>query len=204
MKEFADDNFKFVENSVKFFKKVENTVGKEEILVTSNFFFSHSVFKRPVLQTYKDKSLFGKGLIFNCCPGVPFISTLHNILPKQLAAFLHNQNGNNGQPFERNESCHIDYHQSSEEYWQSRGSNQRPPVLILGPSLTGSTRFFLGMSMDKTLQSPSPVLLKPKKDKLNHSFCHDMTEILLKAALIHYHTIPHFDALNIYMIAENT
>ena len=31
MKEFADDNFKFDENGKKFFKRVENTVGKEEI-----------------------------------------------------------------------------------------------------------------------------------------------------------------------------
>ena len=31
MKEFADDNFKFDENGRKFSKRVENTVGKEEI-----------------------------------------------------------------------------------------------------------------------------------------------------------------------------
>ena len=42
---------------------VENTVGKKEkLLVTSNFSFSHSVFKRLVLQTRKNKGLFGKGL----------------------------------------------------------------------------------------------------------------------------------------------
>ena len=35
---------------------------KEQLLVKSNFFFSHSVFKRLVLQTYKSKGLFGKGL----------------------------------------------------------------------------------------------------------------------------------------------
>ena len=34
------------------------------MLVTSNFSFSHSVFKRLVLQTHKNKGLFGKGLIF--------------------------------------------------------------------------------------------------------------------------------------------
>ena len=33
-----------------------------KLLVTSNFSFSHSVFKRPVLQTRKIKVLFGKGL----------------------------------------------------------------------------------------------------------------------------------------------
>ena len=31
LKQFADDNFKFVENSRKFSKRVENTVGKGEI-----------------------------------------------------------------------------------------------------------------------------------------------------------------------------
>ena len=36
---------------------------KEKLLVTSNFSFSHSVFKRPVLQTCKNQGLFGKGLI---------------------------------------------------------------------------------------------------------------------------------------------
>ena len=46
----------------KFFKQVENTVGKGEIL-TSNFSFSHGVFNRLVLQTHENQGLFGKGLI---------------------------------------------------------------------------------------------------------------------------------------------
>ena len=33
------------------------------MLVMSNFSFSHSVFKRLVLQTHKNQGLFGKGLI---------------------------------------------------------------------------------------------------------------------------------------------
>ena len=37
---------------------------KEKLLVTSNFSFSRSVFKRPVLQTRKNQGLFGKGLKF--------------------------------------------------------------------------------------------------------------------------------------------
>ena len=41
MKEFADDNFTFDENGIKLSKRVENTVGKGEMLVTSNFSFSH-------------------------------------------------------------------------------------------------------------------------------------------------------------------
>ena len=36
---------------------------KEKLLVTSNFSFSHSVFKRLQLQTRKNHGLFGKGLI---------------------------------------------------------------------------------------------------------------------------------------------
>ena len=35
---------------------------KEQLLVTSNFSFSHSIFKRLVLQTRKNQGLFGKGL----------------------------------------------------------------------------------------------------------------------------------------------
>ena len=35
---------------------------KEKLLVTSNFSFSLSVFRRLVLQTHKNQGLFGKGL----------------------------------------------------------------------------------------------------------------------------------------------
>ena len=35
---------------------------KEKLLVTSNFSFAHSVFKRLVLQTHENQGLFGKGL----------------------------------------------------------------------------------------------------------------------------------------------
>ena len=38
---------------------------KEKLLVKSHFSFFHSVFKRLILQTRKNKGLFGKGL----CPG---------------------------------------------------------------------------------------------------------------------------------------
>ena len=38
---------------------------KEKLLVTSNFSFSHSVFKRIKLQTRKNQGLFGKGLMVN-------------------------------------------------------------------------------------------------------------------------------------------
>ena len=63
LKEFADDNFKFDENGSKLSKRVENTVGKvEKLLVTSNFSFSHSVFKRLVSQGCQKVSLCGNGL----------------------------------------------------------------------------------------------------------------------------------------------
>ena len=35
---------------------------KEKLLFTSNFSFSHIVFKKLVLQTRKNQGLFGKGL----------------------------------------------------------------------------------------------------------------------------------------------
>ena len=53
---------KFDENGRKFSKQVENTGKKEKLLVTSNFSYSLSVFKRLVLQTRKNQGLFGKGL----------------------------------------------------------------------------------------------------------------------------------------------
>ena len=62
LKEFADYKFEFNENGRKFSKRVENTVEKEKLLVTSNFSFSNSVFKRFILQTRKNQGLFGKGL----------------------------------------------------------------------------------------------------------------------------------------------
>ena len=60
LKQSADDNFKLDENSRKFSKWVENTVGKGEI--TSTFSFSHSVFKRLVSQGRQKVSLCGNGL----------------------------------------------------------------------------------------------------------------------------------------------
>ena len=62
LKEFVYDNFKFDENGGKLSERIENTVGKKKLLTTSNFFFSHSVFKRLVLQTCKNQGLFRKGL----------------------------------------------------------------------------------------------------------------------------------------------
>ena len=38
----------------------------------------------------------------------------------------------------------------------------------------------VGVSLGKTLQSPSQVLVRPRKDMNNVNCCHDKTEILLK------------------------
>ena len=63
LKASADDNFKFGKNGGKPSNRVEYTVGKEKLLVTSNFSFSHNVFKRLLLQTRENPGLFGNGLI---------------------------------------------------------------------------------------------------------------------------------------------
>ena len=61
-KEFAENNLKFDEYSGKIFKWVENTVGKETIARYEQFVLFPQYFQKFVLQTCKNKSLFGKGL----------------------------------------------------------------------------------------------------------------------------------------------
>ena len=65
LKDFAEDNLTFEENSEKFSKRVENALGKEKLIIKSNFSFSGSIFKRLALQSWENKGLFGKGL--SCC-----------------------------------------------------------------------------------------------------------------------------------------
>ena len=68
LKNFEDANSKYDENGRKFSKMIKKTLWeKEKLLVTSNFSFSYSVFKRLGLQTRKNQGLFGKGL--NSGPG---------------------------------------------------------------------------------------------------------------------------------------
>ena len=57
LKEFAFDISKFDENCRDFTKRVGNSVGQREIAR-----YEHSVDKKPVLQTRKNKELFGKEL----------------------------------------------------------------------------------------------------------------------------------------------
>ena len=62
LKEFADNNFEFYKTGRKLPKCVENTVGKGEIAYYEQFLLFPQCFKRPVLQTRKNKGLFGKEL----------------------------------------------------------------------------------------------------------------------------------------------
>ena len=62
LKEFADNNFKFDEMAESFTIAKKTLRDKEKLLVTSNISFSHSVFKRLIVQTLFNKGLFGKGL----------------------------------------------------------------------------------------------------------------------------------------------
>ena len=62
VKEYADDNSKFDENGVEFSKRVENNVGKEKLLVSSNLSFFYTVFKKLVFsgRHLKTRASLGK------------------------------------------------------------------------------------------------------------------------------------------------
>ena len=49
MRQFADDNFKFVENGRKLSKRVENTVGKGEIARYEQFLLFPQCFQKVCL-----------------------------------------------------------------------------------------------------------------------------------------------------------
>ena len=57
LKQFADNNFKFEENSRKFSKWVENTVGKGEITCYEQFLLFPQCFKRLAYQGRQKVSL---------------------------------------------------------------------------------------------------------------------------------------------------
>ena len=46
LKEFADNNFEFDENGGRFFRRVENTVGKGEIARYEQFLLFHQCFQK--------------------------------------------------------------------------------------------------------------------------------------------------------------
>ena len=62
LKAFADDKSNLSKMIISVFDRVENIVGKGEIACTSNFSFSHNVFKRILCQTRQKVSLCGNGL----------------------------------------------------------------------------------------------------------------------------------------------
>ena len=55
-------------------------------------------------------------------------------------------------------------------------------IVVLGSSRTESTGFFVEVSAGKALQSPSLLLVKPRKDMNNVGCRTDITEMVLKAA----------------------
>ena len=66
LKEFADDNFKLDENGIKLSKRVENTVGKEEIIHYEQFLLFLSLFptvfsKGLYCRHVKTRACLGKG-----------------------------------------------------------------------------------------------------------------------------------------------
>ena len=62
LKAFADDKLNVAKMRSSVFDGVENIVGKGEIACTSNFCFSHNVFKGLLSQTHQEVSLCGIGL----------------------------------------------------------------------------------------------------------------------------------------------
>ena len=57
----ADHKLNVTKVIIFFFDRVENIVGKEEIVCRSNFSFSHNVFKRLLSQTRQKVSFCGMG-----------------------------------------------------------------------------------------------------------------------------------------------
>ena len=62
LKAFADDKLNVTKIIISVFDRVENIVGKGEIACTSNFSFSHNVFKRLLSQGRQKVSLCRNGL----------------------------------------------------------------------------------------------------------------------------------------------
>ena len=58
---------------------------------------------------------------YQCLPGIPFTSTLHNNPSKPRSAFQHNHCQKHGHWWERNESCCNDYINPQKEFGLSRG-----------------------------------------------------------------------------------
>ena len=62
LKEFADHNLKYDENGVKFSKRIENTVRKEETARYKQFLLIATVFSKDLYERYvKTRACLGKG-----------------------------------------------------------------------------------------------------------------------------------------------
>ena len=61
LKELADNNFKFEENSAKFSKRVENNVGKREIPCYEQFLLFQQCFKDLYSRHLNTRACLGKG-----------------------------------------------------------------------------------------------------------------------------------------------
>ena len=62
LEEFPDNNFEFDENGRKFLKRVENTVGKEEIACYEKFLlFPQCFLKTYTADSEKTRACLGKG-----------------------------------------------------------------------------------------------------------------------------------------------
>ena len=62
LKHFANEKLNATKMIISVFDRVGKIVEKGEIPCTSNFFFSHNVFKRLLSQTHQKVSLCGNGL----------------------------------------------------------------------------------------------------------------------------------------------
>ena len=76
LEEFADDNFRFDKNCVKFSKQVENTAGKGEVACYEQFLLFRSLFNRLVLQTHTKRVNSTEQQDFRL---VPIKSTTHTV-----------------------------------------------------------------------------------------------------------------------------
>ena len=85
LKTFADDKLNVTKMIISVFDRVENIVGKGEIACTSNFSFSHDVFKWLLSQRRQKVSLCGNGLnVLN----LAFLGRVTKNFPQDKSPFL--------------------------------------------------------------------------------------------------------------------
>ena len=178
------------------------------MLVTNNFSFFHSVFKRLILQTRKNQGLFGKGLInlvlASCSPDdhvlqvIDFQQTVNGTeWKKKLKIFLRivmqvvYENTFKGNNFRKEDTIPIPTMPYFATFFFRNGlwvlhspvvNGRNDNLDVPGSSLTLSTGFCIRLSSGKTFQSPSLVPVKSVKDMNNVKFHRDVPEIMLKSS----------------------